>query len=305
MYNEEIKRLYVNNIKVKAPEHFICKSFIRSGEIEKEIGKDLYDFDCSEIKNLYKTFKIKTLEMMKLVHSIFSKYVNWCIENEYSSNCNNYYKLTLDDLYECIDKEKFMSSVVSREKVLEWCDMLFNPRERFILLGLFEGLKGKNYRDFTTLHQKDIDGNTITLNDGKRVIEVSDELIQIIVDNIFTYTYFDSDGDVKDNLVLVDNDGYILKNHITAQYDDLERKGRRVSNSFTKFMYRLIGENSISTTDIVNSGKVHFIKCRAKELNITPEEYIWSDYSKEINVRFNCVFTRSVFWKKYQMFLTP
>ena len=53
---------------------------------------------------------------------------------------------------------------------------------------------------------------------------------------------------------------------------------------------------------IYESGKIHMIKERSKELGITPEEYIYSDHIKEVEERFDCKILRKSYMLKYKCF---
>jgi hypothetical protein len=69
-------------------------------------------------------------------------------------------------------------------------------------------------------------------------------------------------------------------------------------------MFEYLGVGSyMSPNSIVESGKLHMIKKRAKELGITPKEYLYSEYIKEVETQFGCTITRSIYGKKYDEYL--
>ena len=53
-----------------------------------------------------------------------------------------------------------------------------------------------------------------------------------------------------------------------------------------------------------DSGKIHFITSRAKELGVSTYEYIFNPkLLEEVNQQYGCKITRSTFWIKYQEYL--
>ena len=54
---------------------------------------------------------------------------------------------------------------------------------------------------------------------------------------------------------------------------------------------------------IIESGKLYLLKENAKELNITPMQYLYSESISKIEHQFGCFITRSVYGKKYEEYL--
>ena len=45
----------------------------------------------------------------------------------------------------CVNKALFNMKIVSKNTILNWVEQLPNPKDQFVLLGLFEGIKGKDF----------------------------------------------------------------------------------------------------------------------------------------------------------------
>lgn len=49
--------------------------------------------------------------------------------------------------------------------------------------------------------------------------------------------------------------------------------------------------------------KIDMIKNRSAELGISAKDYIYSDYIREVEEKYNCKIVKSVFWIKYEDYL--
>ena len=82
------------------------------------------------------------------------------------------------------------------------------------------------------------------------------------------------------------------------------QKGRNIYIACQRiFEYLGVGQ-WMNPNSVSESGKLYMIKERAKELNITPMQYLYSNYIQEIEQQYGCSITRSVYGKKYEEYLT-
>ena len=77
-----------------------------------------------------------------------------------------------------INKVLFDMRIVKREDVLQWISTIKNPRDQFIILGLFEGIRGKDNIELSLLKPSDVKGNEVTLYGGRKII-ISDKNFDI------------------------------------------------------------------------------------------------------------------------------
>ena len=81
-------------------------------------------------------------------------------------------------------------------------------------------------------------------------------------------------------------------------------KGRYIYMLIQRNLKFLEVESGISANDIVDSGKIHFIKTKAKELGVSTYDYIFNPkLLEEVNLQYGCKIVRSTFWMKYQEYL--
>lgn len=305
MFNEELKRRYIEDKRenTTVPEFYLEYQFNNVQGMEEELGKDAYDFTVYEIMEYYKLLNISTLESLAVLNSHFSLYTQWCLsQNIVKDNQNHYLELNLEQLQKCLNKVLFDKKIVDRKQVVAWCEQLPNPKDQVVMLGLFEGLKGKDFADFVNLRPCDVHGNTLTLFDG-REIEVSKRLIRYIDHAISEDTYYSASEMQVKQMPLVDR-GYVIKEYPnTKQGTTAFIKGRAIYNGIARSLKYVGVFQFMSANNISESGKISMIKERAKHYNMTPREYIYSEEIKEVEHQFNCHIAKSTFCLKYQDYL--
>lgn len=303
-YNEELKKryLYEKEKRLSVSSNYIDVQFRKASETEYELNKDLSNWTVYEIIEYYKLLNISTFESLLCLNSTFSQYTQFCLENNLvKDNQNHYLECNKEILLGCINKAILDKKIVDRDIVLKWLNELPNPKDQFILLGLFEFGKSKDFKDIVYAKASDVDGNTLKLSD--RTVEISQRLVEIIKSCLREDVYFSMTGKGIKEMPLVDY-GYIVKSYPNQNIDLSDfQKGRNIYISCQRiFSYLGIGE-WMSPNAISESGRLYMIKERAKEKNMSPIKYIYSDYIKEVETQFGSNITKSVYVKKYGEYL--
>ena len=304
MYNEELKRRYIEEKTESStlPSNYLECQFNKIGVYEKELNKDVHDFTVYEIIEYYKMLSVASLEVLAVLNSHLSLYTQWCLgQSIVKDNQNHYEEIELETMKRCLNKVLVEKKIVSREQVLAWTASLPNPKDQVVLLGLFEGMKGKDFCDFVNLKPSDINENQLVLNN--RNIDVSDELLKYIEDSIRVETYYSCSGGEIKTMPLVDR-GHVIKYYPnTKENTSAFQKGRVIYNGVARSLSYVGVLDYMSANSIFESGKIHMIKERSKQLGISAKEYVYSEYIKEVEYRFNCKIVRSNFWLKYEDYL--
>ena len=305
LHNEEIKLRYISerNKEVIISSNYLECQFNKTSKMEEELGKDISNFTVYEITEYYKMLNASSFDTLFVMNSQFSMYTQWCLQkNLVKDNQNHFLEMTLEHLKECLNKALFNMKFVNRETVENWVDLLPNPKDQFILLGLFEGLKGKDFCELSKLRPEYIKGNVATLCTG-REIELSDKLLKVISDCIVEDTYYSISGQGIKTMPLLDK-GFIIKDYPNARGDVSDfQLGRKIYNNVTRILNYFDVGDFMSANSISESGKLHMIKERSKELNMSCKDYIYSNYVNEVEKKFNYKIVRSMFWLKYEDYL--
>lgn len=305
-YNEELKKRYLHEKeKYTIANTYIDVQFRKSSEMEYEIGKDVSNWTAYEILEYYKLLNITSLEVLVCLNSILSQYCQFCLENNLvTDNQNHFLECTKDILVNCINKAILEKKIVSREIVLKWIDELPNPKDQFILLGLFEFGKSKDYKDIVNARIDNLDERNKRLQLSDREVNVSNKLINIMHNCKAENTYYSISGLGVKVMPLVDY-GFVVKSYPNQNMNLSDfQKGRNIYIACQRVFDYLGAGSYMSPNSIVESGKLFMLKQRATELKMTPMQYLYSNYINEIESQFGCVITRSVYDKKYYEYLT-
>lgn len=304
-YNPELKIQYIEekSKEVIISNNYLECQFNKTSKMEEELDKDLSNFTVYEITEYYKMLNISSFDTLFVMNSQFSMYTQWCLQKSLvKDNQNHFLEMTLEHLKDCLNKALVNMKIVSRETILNWVDQLPNPKDQFVLLGLFEGLKGKDFCELSKLKPEDIKGNIATLCTG-REIELSDQLIKIIHDCVSEDKYYSISGNGTKVMPLVDK-GYVIKDYPNARGDVSDfQLGRKVYNSITRILNYFDVLDFMTANSIAESGKLHMIKEKAKELNMSCKDYIYSNHITEVEKIYNSRIVRSIYWLKYEDYL--
>ena len=304
-YNPELKMQYIEekSNEVIIPNNYLECQFNKTSKMEENLDKDLSNFTVYEITEYYKMLNISSFDTLFVMNSQFSMYTQWCLQKSLvKDNQNHFLEMTLEHLKDCLNKALVNMKIVTRETILNWVDQLPNPKDQFVLLGLFEGLKGKDFCELSKLRPENIKGNIATLCTG-REIELSKELLKIINDCVVEDKYYSITGNGTKVMPLVDK-GFVIKDYPNARGDVSDfQLGRKIYNSISRILnYFDVGE-FMTANSIAESGKLQMIKEKAKELNMTCKDYIYSNHIVEVENKFNSKIVRSIFWLKYEDYL--
>ena len=305
LYNPELKIQYIEekSQEVIISNNYLECQFNKSFKLENELDKDISNFTVYEIIEYYKMLNSSSLDTLVVMNSQFSMYTQWCLQKSLvRDNQNHFLEMTIEQLKECLNKMLVNLKFVTRETILNWVDQLPNPKDQFVLLGLFEGLKGKDFCELSKLRPEDIKGNIATLCTG-REIELSNRLLKIISDCVVEDKYYSISGNGTKVMPLVDK-GFVIKDYPNARGDVSDfQLGRKIYNSISRILNYFDVCEFMTANSIAESGKLQMIKEKAKELNMTCKDYIYSNYIIEVEKKFNSKIVRSIFWLKYDDYL--
>lgn len=281
MYNAEIKKRYIEEKEksTSMPEGFLERLFLRTKEFEEKLNKDINSFTVYEIVDFYKTINISTLESLININCNLSLYVQWSLVENLVPDCQNHFvELSHEDLMKCINLVGLEKAVVSREKLYYWLSQMDNPSDAFVMLCLFEGIKGKAFCEIGNLRMSDFSGNRVSLCTG-REITVSDRLVELAKETDKTYTYYSI---VNSKEYQLEDEGFIIKRYKNCKSDVSEfQRGRRIYQKLSRNFANKDVKEFMKPNSLTVSGMIDFINSRSQELGMTAEEYL---FSKEMHV---------------------
>lgn len=301
MYNKELKERYIDTKEkqITVDNYFFKNLFKKTEQFEEACEKDVSCFTYYEIINMYKTFSFASVQRLTVFHSALKLYTDWCIEQNLVPDCQNHYtEITVEMRNECINVIKQNKTIVSRSEVLEWCNDLPDANFAFRLLGLFEGLNGKQFSDLINLTLDDIDEKNHTIKLKDRTIKVSTKLIALAHASNEDEKASSLTGKFEREVVYVPSNK-VLKDTSLVRNDDAFNQNRRFLTTAGK-IYDYLGVDSwMTNTNLIYSGIIDMVNRRATELGISGREYVYSIGQKEIKNQYNKKIVPSVFCNRY------
>ena len=284
MYNTDTKQRWLDmkNAETITSPNYYANKFSNTEPYENMYGKDLCNFTVSEIMDMYKSMNIYSPSTVYTTNKIYADYANWCIaEGLVNDSQNHFLEITREMTLECVNKSAMNYKIISSEQITEWCNAAINYADKFLLLGLFEGLKGNKFVDFTDTKISDLNGNEIHLPSG-RVLECSDKLIMYAEEshNETVYTYYNSGRQAP--LATTEE---IMKPVAIAKSFKSFNKWKRLFTRYDEISNYMGFRGIFSMNDIRISGMIDYINRNASKEKITAEEYI-KIHKTEIEYRY-------------------
>lgn len=309
MYNSLQKERYIAEKESETilPTGFLDRMFRKTEPEEENLGKDVSQFTTAEILNLYKIINFRSIDSLVNYHFQLSNYGNWCLQqNLVLDGINHFNELNVDILNTCINKTALESSIIDGEKLLEIVSRLKNPRDKFVLMMLFETGKSKNQENLFKAKLSDIDeeAGTMKLFDG-RVVNVSRQLINIAKSAASEddyYLYDPSPNLRKETRPLVDSGTIYKETSLAVNTDPIPRMARLnngMNTALTSLGYK---KKWIKLNAFAESGIISAIKELMEENDMTAEQVLKDrDLRNEINNQHNAnIRSVATFLRKYQ-----
>jgi len=249
---------------------------VSTSKFEVEKQKDLCDFSYSDVVDLMIGLKKKTPKSLDVAQTIITKYVDWCLAEEYSKTGINAFKLlTKEDLKKFVHQVAQKHSYFARDRLFtEVIDRLYNYVDKAMVALLFEGARGRSIVDHTfeeLRNLKDTDINpeinviTVTRDNGEeRDIKVSQKTMDILVAATKETEYHKLNGEGKGRFAIrpLKQTPYILRT-LDVEFSD----GDKITSScivtrFTKFR-EYTGIKFLNPTLVFQSGLLE--RCEEKE----------------------------------------
>lgn len=277
MRNKEMKQRYIieneyTNLMLSTVMNVV---FTNITYMEDMLEKDCCNFTVDEIITYYKMMCTASLETLMVLNSNLSKYTTWAIANGFSKdNQNHYAELDTKTLNTCINLGKFNDMIITRDELLKESQLMPNVSDQFLVLALFEGVCGKQYKELINLKVDQFNGNNLHLED--RTITVSDKLVELAEESASTYDYYGyaSDGSFVEKKYKASDD-CVLKQMYNATNTTNVAKRRCVYNKLARIK-DFCGREVYSTSGLLESGRLSYIRELAVRYG--------NDYEKTVRV---------------------
>lgn len=285
MFNPSRKQEFIDSYTGITSYNYINNLFNKSKPMEISLDKDVCDFTKPEILDLFASFMSYSENTLSVYKSILKQYTDFCCNNNLSKdNINHFEEVTRQELKKCVNQFFKQKIYISKEKLNEFCMLLNNPCDAFILYCLFEGVKGEFCEEITEMKMGDIDkknkrvylctGRTISVSsDFIKIAEISNKQIEYKTP-ARPYTFSDSSA------------RYILKTKFDRSSEDMVQKRARIFKKITNIK-SLLDAPEISIPNLYNSGFLYYLLQYSKDENNDIEEVMEKQKYIELCEKYN------------------
>ena len=290
MYNEKVKMEWIEKKsgESKINKYQLPGMFKKLTPFEESLDKDLSCFNESEIIDMLEEVNYKSLAAIKVDLSYLRSYTDWMIEQgNVPDGVNHYFAEILSQ--DTLSKISEQKPIMTRRQVLSWCVRVLNPSDAVILLGLFEGICGKNFCELLNIKKGDVneENSTILLYGRDEPLKISVTLCSYISDSIDTTRYM-TYGKFTRNTPLIPSEFAIKELSNASQGASDFRRGRRVYTRI-KIIFDYLGiSKTTNANDITMSGIADFVLNASGQRGINWRDYIVTEECrKKIRQRYN------------------
>lgn len=282
MYNEDLKKWFLEDNKITdVSKKTKLQIFKHTEKIETLKDIDCSQWTASEIVDFYKSISTSSVQTLKGYHSILNNYTDFCLSHLLVPDHQNHYKeISSDTINSCVNKIEADAKFISPDEVIKKIEELMNPIDQFIIRALFEGISGDNrYSDIRNAKMSDFNGNEMKLSSGK-TIQVSDKLIEYARNALKQTEYIPLNGNERRKIGLVADGDHIYKLKVNSRPAVYKDRNNGFAGRIRNVIRNGMGFQHCVPKSIQKSGMIYYIVNDAKQLGITPEEYI-----SDMNIR--------------------
>lgn len=304
MYNQEQKLQFIeeNSVDKVAYETQMKTTFKRTQQYEEKAKKDISKFKLSELVSFFKDQKTRSVETLFVLSNRLDQYSKWCIEKGINSK-SDYHFAEIDQalLMDCVlDND---DAILTRDQLIQEMELLPNVSDKFLALGIFEGLYGKSYLDYFHLTMDSFtneDGQWyVTVTRGK--LKVSDLLYELGKESAETFDQYvvcPDDYSFKKRSYRLENKKDIIKLGFNAYKND-EKTFIRNTGRKLDYLYKYYNNSAFTLYALRESGRIHEVnKFLQKE-----KDLLKALTDEEIVLKYGKVNNRSLWRKKYEKYL--
>ena len=295
MYNREIKEEFIQEAAQTNPNvvEYMGRIFDRAEETEILIEKDMRNWNTADIITFYKMQFYTSFSTLKVMNAMLSNYAEWCLRHNLVEDSQNHFdELSTKTIMSCVNTALAKTGIFTRKQLLLNIESFFNVSDKFLVLGLFEGLMGEGMSDFWNITAEDIIGDELNLKGSGRRLKVSKELIKFGRESINEYAYhpfLSADGDniPKDKSFDID-DQRVIKAMWNTSAENKSILRRRMMNRLARLTKS--DEQPYRRGLLMESGRIETIKNYMADQEIKNIREAYKRNRDEIEYRYGIIY---------------
>ncbi len=266
---------------------------------EESVHKAVYNFSISELNELFASFKNTSQKTGDRNKSILVTYIDFCKNKNMFIHGEN--RARFIDVEMFVSRQALLNKYISKEKMIQYQNTIYNAQDRLFLWLLFIGGKGKTVKNDTyeelinlTMGDVDFNENRIILrpNKGKEreIDNVPSNIMDLIRETYEEEVYIENNNEITNNERLSAPRNMIINKTGEFSGHVFRKPGKNKFDKFSRTLFNSrfgrikewVGNDYITPTSIYQSGMLQMAMDILREKGeITNDDF---DY---ICVKFN------------------
>jgi len=284
-FNESHKEMYLKDLSEKTYVSY-ARVLKRARYVEEQLGKDLYNFNVSEIEQLLTFMSPGSYSVSGGNINVIRTYIRWAIQQDLRVDNINPLDSVISD--EFINKfiDTTNKKLFTEEEINTIVGGLQSFQDAAIIQCLFEGIMGHEYSEILNILKGDVDRDSTKLEvrnspaSGpmeRRVAEVSPKLMNLLYSaaNETEYLKFNGMSNSKaQRIELIENE-YVFRS-VKLRVVNYERASNHLVLRRIKSIREWYGYPHLTATGIKNSGMLKM----ARDLYVVNKTLTREDINK-------------------------
>lgn len=263
----------------------------RAQEFERIFKKSFYEFNKDEALQMFSDTGAVSIVSLQNQNVILKHACNWKKYTNTINVTNIYETIGKNDLKDCINTDKKLKMIITREQLIDIQSNLLNYTDRCILELLFRGIGVEDWASrLTFLETKQVSKGDMRIyfNNGKKV-DIDENCYNMIIksseeDELLSYNGLRVSKVVPQGVVYKMRFNAITQNTDINDQSSKERRFRFLQRRL-KIINDYLGLN-LTPTSISTSGLLHEIQQGIKLNDLPFRQYVVTEEAKEIAAKF-------------------
>ena len=262
-YNEEHKEMYLKDLGEQTYTSY-ARVLKRAQYVEDQLGKDLYNFNLSEIEQLLTFLNPGSYSVSAGNINVIRTYIRWAIQQDLRTDNINPLDTIMSDNFINKFVDMTIKKLFTEEEINTIVGGLQSFQDAAIVQCLFEGIMGHGYSEILNILKSDIDrdSNILEVRNSpasgpmeRRKVEVSSKLMNLLYSaaNETEYVKFNGMSNAKaQKIELVDNE-YVFR-LLKLRVVNFDRASNHLILRRIKSIREWYGYPHLTASGIKNSG---------------------------------------------------
>ncbi|MCE5220171.1 MAG: hypothetical protein LLF98_02590 [Clostridium sp.] len=237
--DNEIKQEYLLNKPTGTAESdtFVLREF---DNYEAKVGKQVYNLSIPELNEMFSMLRNTSKRGAGKNKSILISYIDFCVAKKIVVHMENRAKYI--DVEKFVARQALLNKYITKEKLIQYQNILFNEQDQLLLWLLFIGVRGRTIENATMEEIINLTIDDVFPEKGRLILKQNDGKDRIL-DNVDGFI-IDLIKSVYEQEFYVENNGEMTNN---PRVPDPRRSKINRTGEFSRHIFRTPGKNKFDS----------------------------------------------------------